>query len=203
MSTCVFILDTSNNPHYLCLVVYHLPKGFVPTMKCHGNSKTSTPFHPTWSTTKFKIKEKCTTSEGPKHIVSSISHALGGIIKASAPGLLPRDEKQVSNFKGKKIIDSRKLPVAVSRDAAADNLFVVMQQAFTEDPSKKFVRAVNAAPEPAVVVASDSQLNDLVRFCTSPFEFSVLTVDPTFCLGDFDVTLITYRNLLLETKRLR
>ena len=91
----------------------------------------------------------------------------------------------------------------MSRDAAADNLFVVMQQAFTEDPSKKFVRAANAAPEPAVVVASDSQLNDLVRFCTSPFEFSALTVDPTLCLGDFDVTLITYRDLLLETKRLR
>ena len=46
--------------------------------------------------------------------------------------------------------------MAVSRDAAADNLFVVMQQAFTEDPSKKFIRAVNAAPEPAVVVASYS-----------------------------------------------
>ena len=84
------------------MVVYHLPKVFVPTMKCHGNSKTSTLFHPTWSNTKLKIKEKCTTSEGPKHIVSSISHALGGIIKVSAPGLLPRDEKQISNFKGKK-----------------------------------------------------------------------------------------------------
>lgn len=41
--------------------------------------------------------------------------------------------------------------VGMSRDAAADNLFVVMQQAFTEDPSKKFVQAVNAIPVPAVV----------------------------------------------------
>ena len=200
----IFIIDASNNPHYLCLVVYHLPKGFVPTVKCHGNSKTGIPFHPTWSSTKLKIKDKCTTSEGPKHIVSSVSNASGGIVKASAPGQLPRDEKQISNFKGKTLINSRKLPVGdMSRDAAADNLFVVMQQAFTEDPSKKFVRAVNATPKPAVVVATDSQLNDLVRFCTSPFEFSVLTADPTFCLGDFDVTLITYRNLFLQTKRLQ
>ena len=29
----------------------------------------------------------------------------------------------------------------------------------------------------------------------------MLTVDPTFCLGDFDVTPITYRHLLLETRR--
>ena len=69
----------------------------------------------------------------------------------------------------------------MSCDAAADSHYVVMQQAFTEDPSKKFVRAVNAAPEPAVVVTTDSQLNDLAHFCTSSFEFSVLTVDPTFC----------------------
>lgn len=49
------------------------------------------------------------------------------------------------------LFNSRKLPVEdISHDAAADNLFVVMQQAFTEDPSKKFVRAVNAAPEPVV-----------------------------------------------------
>ena len=135
--------------------------------------------------------------------MSSISNATGEIIKASAPGTLPRGEKQISNFKGKEHVNLRILPVVgMSRDAAADNLFVVMQQAFTEDPSKKFVRSVNAAPEPAVVVATDSQLNDLDRFCTS-FEFSVLTLDPTFCLGDFDVTLITFRNLFLQTKCLQ
>ncbi|XP_065887977.1 uncharacterized protein [Dysidea avara] len=81
--------------------------------------------------------------------------------------------------------------------------FVVMQQAYTEDPFNKFVRAVNAAPEPAVVVATDTQLTDIVRFCTSPIDFCVLTVDPTFSLGDFEVTLITYRNLLLQTKQFR
>ena len=41
----------------------------------------------------------------------------------------------------------------------------------------------------------------IVRFCTSSFEFGVLTVDPTFSLGEFDVTPITYRHLLLETRR--
>jgi len=28
-------------------------------------------------------------------------------------------------------------------------------------------------------------------------------VDPTFCLGDFDVTLITYRHLFLQSKRFK
>ena len=36
--------------------------------------------------------------------------------------------------------------------------------------------------------------------CTIAFEFCPLTVDPTFNLGDFDVTIITYRHLLLQSK---
>ena len=60
-----------------------------------------------------------------------MSRTFGGIItnNATAPGKLPRDEKQVSNFKskGKQIAVS-----SVSNDAAADILFIVMQQAYTE-----------------------------------------------------------------------
>ena len=37
--------------------------------------------------------------------------------------------------------------------------------------------------------------------CTVPGNFSILTVDPTFCLGDFDVTLITYRHRMLTSKQ--
>lgn len=87
-------------------MVYHLPKEFVPTVKSHGNSKKDNPFHPTWSSTKIKIKNKCAAGKGPKHIVSSISNATGGIIKASPPGTLIRDEKQISNFKGKERVNS-------------------------------------------------------------------------------------------------
>ena len=62
-----------------------------------------------------------------------------------------------------------------------------------------YVRLFNAAPEPAVVCATVQQLLDLARFCTAAFEFCPLTVtvDPTFCLGEFDVILITHRHLFL------
>ena len=127
-----------------------------------------------------------------------ISGEVGGIVGATASGQLPRNEKQVSNLK-------RKVTSTVSSgnhgDAAADNLFIVMQRAHTQDPNAMFVRDVKTAPEPAIVLANDCQLQDLVRFCTSSFEFAVLTVDPTFSLGAFDVTLISYRHLLLETRR--
>lgn len=71
----------------------------------------------------------------------------------------------------------------------------------SKDITAQFVRDVKAAPDPALVLATDQQLDDMVRFCTSVDEFCVTTVDPTFNLGDFDVTPLSYRNLLLETKR--
>ena len=184
------------------MIVYHIPQGFVPTIKSHGNTKKITPFHPTWSSTKQGIKEEC-IMKGPKSVVAGLSAEVGGMLRASAPGQLPRDEKQVTNFKSKVLINSRisTLPKGVSHDAADDDLFLIMQKAYTEDPSNRFVRAVNAAPEPAIILASDQQLRDLCRFCTQAVEFSPLTVDPTFCLGYFDVTLVTYKYLFLQYKR--
>ena len=78
-----------------------------------------------------------------------------------------------------------------------------MQKAHTEDPASQFIQGIRTTPDPAIILAFDFQLDDLVRFCTSQSrgEFCVLTVDPTFSLGDFDVTPITYRHMLLETKR--
>ena len=37
-------------------------------------------------------------TQGPKGVVASLSAAAGGVLAASAPGQLPRGEKQVINF---------------------------------------------------------------------------------------------------------
>ena len=44
-----------------------------------------------------------------------------------------------------------------------------------------FVSGVKAVPEPMCVLATDLQLDEMVRFCTDPTQFSVLCIDPTFC----------------------
>ena len=185
--------DSKNNPHHLCLVTYRIPKGFSPVVKKHGNAKADVPFHPTWASTKDVIQQTCSEG-GPKSVVASVSSLVGGVRNASAPGMLPRGEKQVINFKAR-------CSSGGSGHVGADDLFSVMQQAYAEDTQRKFIRAVNAAPQPAIVLVTDQQLHDLERFCTSSFEFSILTVDPTFLLGDFDVTIVTYRHLLLQSKR--
>ena len=94
--------DGEHDPHHLCLVTYHF--GFVPEIKPHGNSTIKKePFHPTWSSTKQQIRQKCVDT-GPKQVVAFISAIAGGVLGASAPGQLPRDKKKVTNFKAREVL---------------------------------------------------------------------------------------------------
>lgn len=143
------------------------------------------------------IRSKCQIS-GPKEVIASVSAEAGGIITAVYPGELPRDEQQVSQFK-------RRLPKSTHSGPSHsynddDELYTIMLQAQLED-REKYARDIKMHPEPAILLVNDRQLNDLSRFSCNPFQFCILTVDPTFCLGDFDVTPITYRHLLLESIR--
>ena len=40
-----------------------------------------------------------------------------------------------------------------------------------------------------------------MHLATSSVDFGIITIDPTFSLGEFDVTPITYHHLLLETRQ--
>ena len=172
--------------------MYYIPEGFSPTVTAHGNSKGSQPFYPTLPSTTLLIKEECPKS-GPKSVVSLVESDAGGIREASYPGELPRNELQVSNFK--RHVPKRQL------ELAGNDLYSVMLQAHLEDVGKQFIRDIKAFPDPAILLATEQQLLDLERFCCNTSSFSVLTVDPTFSLGDFDVTPTTYRHLLLRSSR--
>ena len=176
--------------------MYRLPSGFIPKLACHGNSsKDKKPFFATWPSTLDNIKTECLL-QGPKSTIEAVCAKAGGILHATAPGQLPRSEKQVSTIAAKEKSKQKTTGVSVE----SDDLFVVMQRAHTEDPASKFIRSIRAT-DPAIVIADDIQITDMVRFCTSNVEFGILTIDPTFSLGEFDVTPITYRHLLLETRR--
>ena len=184
-------IDADHNPHHLCLLSYHMPSNFTPIVAPHGNSKTKKPFFPTLPSTKLEIESQ-SKSSGPKTTLSLVSEKLGGVVDADSPCELPRNERQVSYIKSKS---------TSSNVLLADQVFAIMQSAKQEDVIGKFVRETRPSPEPAFVLARDRQLDDLVRFCTVADDFSILTVDPTFNLGDFDVTPTTYRHCLLESAR--
>ena len=124
--------------------------------------------------------------------MSRVCSRAGGIQAAAAPGQLPRNERQVKYLKH---------AAKSSSCNPADELYSVMFQAKQEDQNNTFVRDIKVLPDPAILIGKDYQLDDLVRFSTNSTEHCVLTIDPTFSLGDFDVTPITYRHLLLETQR--
>ena len=77
---------------------------------------------------------------------------------------LPRDEQQVSQAK----LCSKYSKSASSSYSGApgDELSVIMHRAFMEEKANVFIRDVKMLPEPVVVVATDRQLDDLVRFCS-------------------------------------
>ena len=191
----LFLADSDCNPHPLCVVVYYIPSGFVPHVSTHGNSKSGKPFFPTLPSTVESIKKECQSS-GPKEVVQTMSADVGGVMDAACPGSLPRNEQQVAYYKRQTKCEGE------YAKSGADDLYAVMLQAHLEHSTKdNFVCDIKAFPEPAIVVSTSQQLSDIARFCTDPQENCVLTVDPTFCLGDFDVTPTTYRNLLLKSKR--
>lgn len=80
-------------------------------------------------------------------------------------GHMPKAE-QVSNLR-----HSQKQP----SDSSNDELLTVMSQCKSKDVTAHFIRDVKAGPDPALVIATDQ--HDLVKFCTSPDEFTVITVD--------------------------
>ena len=135
---------------------------------------------------------------GPKHVMSIVSESLGGVMSASSPCDLPRNERQIAYIKEASKGKSAKHLLA---DPLADQIFTIMQQTKQGDRHGLFVRDTRPCPEPAFVLARDRQLDDLERFCTNPSEFSVLSIDLTFNLGDFDVTPTTYYHQLLESVR--
>ena len=77
-------------------------------------------------------------------------------------------------------------------------LYADMLRCKNSEGHEHFVQDVTCAPEPMAVFATDQQLLDLEGFCCDPFNLSIVGVDPTFNLGEFSITPIVYRRLLLE-----
>ena len=130
--------------------MYHFPSGFVPKLASHGNSKSKIPFHPTWPSTMEHVKKEC-AQLGPKAVIQQVSEEVGGVCGASAPGELPRNEKQVTNTR-------KRMKLSIGGQGPSgevDELFVVMQRAYSEDPQSKFIRAIRTSPDAAVVLAED------------------------------------------------
>ena len=60
-----------------------------------------------------------------------------------------------------------------------------------------FICAFRTAPELAVVVRNDKQLQDILKFCAMDYSWSIFGVDPTFNICYYNITISTYCHPLL------
>ena len=148
----------------------------------HRKSKGTTPYKRTKPTTIQRLKEVCHDGKekNPKQILEIVDSEMGGIEATSSSSYLPRNKQQVRNVK-------RTLFASTKSDEFSALL------ARCKIDTEGFVRCIQAAPEPACVLATDSQLDQLVINCTGE-HYSVATIDPTFNLGDFYVTPIVFKS---------
>ena len=127
---------------------------------------------------------------------------MGGVTGASSLAELPRNRQQSADCR----LFSSKKGLALPR--TDDPLFPVMimckeSEGVNSDPNSRFVRIVSNTPEPMSVLTFDWTLTDLERFCVNPQKHTVLSVDPTFNLGSFHVTVTTYQHPMLEYRHQR
>ena len=70
-------------------------------------------------------------------------------------------------------------------------------------PGDNFVKEVRSAPEAVAVFGTDTQFNNVMRFCAAPMQSqaSILYVDLTFNLEVFYVAVTSYKNPMLLNKQ--
>lgn len=137
----------------------------------------------------------------PKVAVEVVDDANGGILGADSAGSLPRNRQQASNYRRSLSGSNERRRKNVK--GLRDELSAVMEMCFKQSrtPETAFVRKVQGAPDTMCVLAYDYQLRELERNATKPEAFKIVSVDPTFNLGAFDVTVMTFEHGLVINKR--
>ena len=126
-------------------------------------------------------------SHTPKAAVIALTKEQDGEIGARSVSCLPRDRQQISNIRRSKV---QKDPNVLYS--------VMLECKMVQGRHGAYVCDVKAAPSPQGILFFDWQLQDMVRFLTNNQRFGILTADTTFDLGEFYVTRISYRHLMLE-----
>jgi hypothetical protein len=167
-------------------------------VKRHGNAvRTSAPYKSTNASTKAIVRELINVDK-PKTIHSNLTK---GVEKASemATSCSRRTIYDINRSKKK-----RNVTLATNAMTFYDIIAMIREQDAQKNTENRFIRYISAYPDPELLVLGyDSQFRDLDRFCTSPVNFSILSIDPTFNLGAFYVMPMSYENLFLVSNRMK
>ena len=165
------------------------------------------------TTWKFEEKRQWVYKDVGKHKVATnkkkpreaihhvVGNEIGCIRSCSGIGQLPRNRQQANYFRRIKSNFGGFVPVKnMSGEGNDDPWYGLLKEIQLQAKKRNtaFIRDVRVGGEPLCVLATDRQLNDIVRFCCSTTSYKPLTVDPTFNIGKFNVTPISYQHLMLD-----
>lgn len=159
------------------------------TVKKHGNRTSSNmPHIRSKESTKQKVAEKAMQC-GPKRALYFARKEAGSICEVDSISSIPRNLKQVEYL-------TRKPSEKVKKDP----LVSVLELQKTTFPD--FIREVVCNDLPTVMLFTDGQLDNIVKFCCHDRvnEVSELGVDVTFQLGPFYVLVTSFKNTVLRVK---
>ena len=119
-------------------------------------------------------------------MIARVYDDVGGILEATSKSELLRNRRQVYNMQHSS--------ASCTTTSKADPIFELIQQCRVDHMpgGRKFIRSVNFENSPSCVIATDSQLSNVAKFCSTPSSHCVWGVDPTFNMGKFYVTVTTY-----------
>lgn len=167
------------------------------TLAPHGNSKrNSIPF----TATKSSVKQKLEYNLGRHQVREAIDLTEGefgsSIFDAKSPAEHVRSTHQ-GHYAARKI--RTRAGTGNKHKKEWDELYSLMTIAKEDD--RDFIRAIVNHPEPMCLLATDFQLHSLSQSCTDAVDFRPVSIDPTFNNGPFNVTPVSFRNIVLESTR--
>ena len=130
------------------------------------------------------------TTGKPKDVISKVFDEAGGILGASSSSEIPRNGHQIYNIQHSSLSHC-----SIGTSGKPDPIFELLQHCKMDHTpgGRKFIRSVNFESSPSCVIATDAQLQNVVRFCTNQGTHCFLGIDPpTFNLGKFYVTITTF-----------
>lgn len=194
LARSIFLLNDfkGNVVNNVCLVQYHVSNsdGRVEDLQIqkHGNSRSTNPkpFYPLKKSTLASIRDNV-TKRGSHGVYDDLRKKAGGAFGATNVSELPRGKQQIYNAKSR-----------ISSSASEDDVDELLKYARDKDD---LILHHSDYPEDRWVLGTATMCSDLSKYTTSDLLCYPFSVDPTFKMGQFEVTPVVYKNLLLKSKR--
>ena len=194
LARSIFLLKdkSSSIVKNMCIVQYHILDGSETaefTVHAHGNatSSFSKAFFPSKKSTLEAIRKGIQKKTSGTSVYSSLIRNAGGADGARSVSDLPRSRHQIYNLKSR---------LTVGNADPVNDLLV-----YARDKEDELVMNHTDFPVDTWVLGTKVMQSNLVRYTTCEGFSLPFSVDPTFNMGQFEVTPIVYHNMILTSKR--